>query len=90
MPGVICHICERQECVEPWTICGECDKKRLECRRSEDAIRALNRKDNEKLTGKTTPGMRNMTASVHERRGRKIIRHVRQDLSLWEDSDESE
>jgi hypothetical protein len=86
---MICEICGRRECVDPWKICGYCESKHLECIRQEDKIRKQMRFENDKLLGATTPGMRGKGAAVHERRGRKLLRPVRQDVFM-EDSDESE
>lgn len=73
MPNVICELCGRCECVDPWKICGVCYEMRAKCRRSEDRTRKELLAANQKLLSKTTPGMRSI-CSVHERRGRKLIR----------------
>jgi hypothetical protein len=86
---MICEICGRRECVDPWKFCGHCEALHLECLRTEDGIRGQMRRENEKLIGKTTPGMSGKGAAVHERRGRKLLRQVRQDVFL-EEEDESE
>jgi hypothetical protein len=89
MPA-ICEICERRECVEPWKICGECESKRTECIRSEELLRKQFRVDNAKLIGKTTPGMKGQSGSVHERRGRKLLRPVKHDVFMEGGEDEPE
>jgi hypothetical protein len=64
----------------------------MKSRELEDKIRREFRRDNQKLTGSTTPGMKQFGCSVHERRGRKMIRHLRQEVFLEEGeaADESE
>lgn len=91
MQGVKCSICESRECVEPWTICGECSEKRIACMRTEEKLRNEFRRENFALIGRSTPGMKYFGCSVNERRGRKVIRHFRQDAFLeGDDDDESE
>jgi len=71
---VICEICERRECDEPWVRCNVCRKMIAECRKSEEATRKKLREEAMKLIGQTTPGMKQFGCSVHERRGRKILK----------------
>jgi hypothetical protein len=86
----ICEICGGRECVDPWRICGQCDAKRTECIRSEERLRKELREANEKLIGRTTPGMKSRAGSVHERRGRKLIRPVKQEVFMEDGDDEPE
>lgn len=90
MPNLICEICERRECVDPWKICGECSAIQAKCRKLEDKIRREFRAENQKLIGSSTPGMKQFGCSVHERRGRKLIRPVREDVFLEGSEDEPE
>lgn len=89
MPNLICEICERRECDEPWKMCRECRAIQLKCRKSEEKARRQLREENLKLFGSTTPGMKVFGGSVHERRGRKLIRPATQD-SFGDNEDESE
>lgn len=38
-----CRQCAKNECVEPWVICGECSKKNVKYEEAIDAIRRANR-----------------------------------------------
>lgn len=87
---MICEICERRECTEPWKMCDHCRKKHEECVASEDKIRQEMRKELGNLIGTTTPGMKRFGCSVNERRGRKMIRPVRQEVFLEGSEDEPE
>lgn len=90
MPSLMCEICGRRECIDPWKICGECSAMRAKCRKLEDRIRREFRAENRKLIGSSTPGMKQFGCSVHERRGRKLIRPVREDVFLEGSEDEPE
>lgn len=90
MPGLTCEICERRECDEPWKVCRACRAIQAECRKEEEKTRRQLRAENLKLFGSTTPGMKRFSGSVHERRGRKLIRPLKQDVFLEEQEDESE
>lgn len=87
---MICEICGRRESEEPWTRCNTCRRKHEECLDTEDKIRREMRNDLEKLLGSTTPGMKSFGGSVHERRGRKMLRPTRQDVFLEGSEDEPE
>lgn len=90
MQSVKCSICESRDCVEPWTICGECSNKRIACMKTEDKLRNDFRMLNFSLIGRTTPGTKYLGCSVNERRGRKVIRHFRQDAFLEEGDGDDE
>jgi hypothetical protein len=85
---VICEICKRRPCLDPWTVCPECYKSRLDCIRGESKQARQMRIDNEKLIGSTTPGMKKFAYSVRERLGRKVIRHFRQEVFLEDEQDD--
>lgn len=82
MQGVKCEVCGTRECVDPWVICGECYEKRIACIKTEDKLRGQFRAENFTLTGRSTPGTRYLGCQVNERRGRKVIRHFRQETFL--------
>lgn len=90
---MMCAICSRNECAEFWTVCASCYEGHLQCLRTEDRIRRQMLREIDRClpTTKTTPGMQGRGASVHERRGRKLLRPVRQEVFIYdEDGNELE
>lgn len=86
---MICTVCERQECVEPWTICPSCWKSRVQCDRAIPKIDAQLRKENFKLIGRTSG--RWLGAQLNERRDRKMIRPLKEfTFGEYEDYEEPE
>lgn len=90
---MMCEVCNRRERSEFWTVCGQCSEEHLRCLRTEGSIRRKMRGEISRGsdTTTTTPGMKSLGAAINERRGRKILRHFRQEVFLWdEDGNELE
>jgi hypothetical protein len=61
-----------------------------ECLKMEDQIRRKLRNElgDDALLGRTTPGMKQFGASIHESRGRKVLRQFSQETFLEGSEDE--